>query len=124
EKAGRLDIKYRTAAGKHIIIELKKYDRRVETNTLLAQLRKYRSGLLKVLKAKFPNGQHIVECICILGSAPDPREEEMANRGLIAAIDARFMTYDELIQQTRDSYRDYIDKEKEITRIRALIDSI
>jgi hypothetical protein len=124
QKRGRLDIKYRTAAGKHIIIELKKYNRPTETNDLLVQIRKYRSAVLKVLKAKFPNEQHLVECVCILGEAPRPQDEERQNRDMFAAINARFKTYDELIQDSRNSYRDYLDKEKELTKIQALIESI
>lgn len=124
EKAGRLDIRYRTAAGKHIIIELKKYSRTVDANELMVQIRKYRTGLLKCLQAKFPNEQHLVEAICIVGSAPKPLEEEEANRNILAGVNARYITYDELIQQTRDSYRDYLDKQKDITRIQTLISSI
>jgi hypothetical protein len=43
---------------------------------------------------------------------------------MFAAINARFITYDELIQDSRNSYRDYLDKEKELTKIQALIESI
>jgi hypothetical protein len=124
QKKGRLDIKYRTAAGKHIIIELKKYNRPMETNDLLDQVRKYRSAVLKVLDTKFPGQQHLVESICVLGEAPKPQDEEKQNRALLGAVDARYITYDELIQQTRDSYRDYLDKQREITKIQALINSI
>ena len=37
EKLGRVDIKYRTAAGKHIIVELKKVGRKMELHELLQQ---------------------------------------------------------------------------------------
>jgi len=50
EKKGRVDIRYRTAAGKQIIIELKKYDRKVKTEDLSTQIRKYKSALEKCLK--------------------------------------------------------------------------
>src|SRR5579862_3057647 len=49
EKAARIDIRYRTAAGKHIIIELKKYGRKVTIEELLVQVRKYRDALRKCL---------------------------------------------------------------------------
>ncbi|MDQ3256747.1 MAG: hypothetical protein M3R15_23120, partial [Acidobacteriota bacterium] len=64
-----------------------------------------------------------IEAICIVGSAPKPVEEEEANRNILAGVNARYITYDELIQQTRDSYRDYLDKQKDITRIQTLISS-
>ena len=37
-QAGRIDIRYRTAAGKHIIIELKRYSVVVNTAELVSQL--------------------------------------------------------------------------------------
>ena len=92
QKKGRLDIKYRTAAGKHIIIELKKYSRQIEANDLLIQIRKYRSAVLKVLETKFPNQRHLIESICIVGSAPKPQDEEEQNRDMLAAVDARYIT--------------------------------
>jgi hypothetical protein len=52
------------------------------------------------------------------------REREKANREILRAVDARYITYDELIRQTRDSYRDYLKQQKEITRIQGLIDSL
>src|SRR5664280_1008879 len=60
ERRGRIDIRYRTAAGKNIIIELKKYDRSVALGELLDQLQKYRNALEKVLK-KFPDEPQDIE---------------------------------------------------------------
>ncbi len=63
EKKGRLDIRYRTAAGKHIVIELKKYKREIDIDELIEQVRKYRTTLTKCLEKKLPNEPHIVEII-------------------------------------------------------------
>ena len=124
QKRSRLDIRYRTAAGKHIIIELKKYKRAVEINDLLKQVRKYRTTLTKVLTGKLPGQQHSIEIICILGSPPQPLDEDETNRKELAVVNARYITYDELIQQTRDSYRDYIEGQQKLSRIQELINSI
>lgn len=124
EKAARLDIRYRTAAGKHIIVELKKYKRKVAVTELLDQLRKYRRALEKCLKSAQPIGQHVIECICILGSPPEPLDDDAENRKLLGAIGARYITYDELIQQTRNSYRDYLEKEEAISRIQQIVENL
>ena len=117
EKEGRIDIRYKTAAGKHIIIELKKYDRSVEATELLAQVRKYRSALEKCLKERFPAEPRVIECICVIGTPPEPKDKEEENIRLLQTINARYITYDTLIQQTLDSYEQYLDKEKEVSRI-------
>jgi hypothetical protein len=124
EKKGRIDIRYRTAAGKHIIIELKKYNRSVTVTELVEQITKYRRALEKCVEKAFPGKPQIIEAICILGSAPMPQDEDKRNREILRAADARYITYDELIQQTRDSYRDYLEKQKEISRIQSLIDTL
>src|SRR6266478_931292 len=124
EKKGRLDIRYRTAAGKHIVIELKKYKREIDIDELIEQVRKYRTTLTKCLEKKLPNEPHIVEIICVLGSPPKPQDQDKQNREHLKVENARYITYDELIQQTRDSYRDYLDAQKDIGRVQELINSI
>jgi histidine kinase/DNA gyrase B/HSP90-like ATPase len=124
EKKGRFDIRYRTAAGKHIIIELKKYNRKVKATALVDQVVKYKKALEKCLKKAYPDKPQIIEVICLLGTSPEPQDDDKMVRDLLAAADARYITYDELIRQTRDSYRDYLDRQKKISRIQALIEKL
>jgi hypothetical protein len=124
EKSGRVDIRYRTAAGKHIIIELKKYDRQVKIHELTEQIQKYTGALEKCLDKACPGKKHDIEVICILGNAPAPRDQDKKNRKMLEALDARYLTYDNLIQQTRESYRDYLARERKISRIQQLIEKI
>ncbi|MDQ2805993.1 MAG: ATP-binding protein [Chloroflexota bacterium] len=122
EKKGRFDIQYRTAAGKHIIIELKKYDRSVTIYALLEQVKKYRSALKKCLKEKFPTESRFIEIICILGSPPTPIEDEEENVQVLRTANARYITYDTLITQTKESYRDYLDAQKRVSRLTQLLE--
>lgn len=124
EKEGRIDIRYRTAAGKHIIIELKKYDRPVTVVALLEQLMKYRSALEKCLTTKFPSESHVIESICILGSPPEPRDRPQENIALLRQINARFITYDELIVQTLNSYQEYLERESKVSELIKLLDDL
>jgi hypothetical protein len=121
ERKARLDIRYRTAAGKHIIIELKAYGVTPNIYKLVEQIRKYDSAVKKVLKVTHPNDQHIVETICIVGHPPAPADENEANINMLRAANGRYLLYDELIRQTRDSYRDYILANAKIGRIRELV---
>lgn len=124
EKAGRIDIRYRTAAGKHIIIELKRYGVRTDVFMLAQQINKYRSALTKCLKTKFPDEPRAIECIAVLGSAPGPQGQEEQNAATLEAVGARFITYDTLIAQTLESYGDYLVKNKKLSELTRLIDSI
>jgi hypothetical protein len=123
EKRGRIDIRYRTAAGKHIIIELKKYDRKVEATELAKQVRLYKTALEKCLKKAFPlRENHDIEAICIVGSPPEGRDSE--NRETLRAVGARYITYDQLIRQTRESYADYLKTSEKISHIQQLVSKI
>ena len=125
EKRGRLDIRYRTAAGKHIIIELKKYDRKVEAEELSAQVRKYQSALRKCLVKAYPDEKEpAIETICILGSPPEPADQDKQNRDLLGASQTRYITYDQLIRQTRESYADYLKTNEKLSRIQKLVEQI
>lgn len=121
EKRARIDIRYRTAAGKHIIIELKKYSASVKNSELIEQIQKYRMALEKCLEERYGEEESIIEIVCILGSPPTPKKDDKRNREALKAHGARYTTYDTLIKHTRDSYRDWLDKEKELEGIRSLI---
>jgi hypothetical protein len=124
EKRARVDIRYKTAAGKHIIIELKKYDVEVNINVLLGQVQKYKIALKKCLKTVYPDHEPPFEIICILGSNPTPKEEDESNKTLLKVHNARYVTYDSLIKDTLEGYDSYLQKEKQSQRIRLLIESL
>lgn len=121
EKRARVDIRYKTAAGKHIIIELKKYNAVVKASALIGQVQKYKTALLKCLRKVYGVRTPPFEIICILGSPPTPAEDDEANRKGLEVHGARYITYDNLITNTLHSYDSYLQREKEAQRIRTLI---
>ncbi len=124
EKSGRIDIRYRSAAGKHIIIELKKYDKKVNVYDLMEQVNKYQTALEKCLNAVEPHQRHVVESICIIGSPPSPTDRPQMVEDSLRAARSRFILYDTLIAQTYDSYKDYLEAQKKISSLISLIDRL
>ena len=125
ERKGRIDIRYKTAAGKHIIIELKKYDRIVNSIELISQLRKYRDALAKCLRTRFPEEPAYIEMIAILGSPPGPEgSSDEENRKLLATINARYITYDQLVLEAERSYGEYLEKDKKISELIEIVDGL
>lgn len=120
EKKARWDIKYRTAAGKHVIIEMKRYGVTVTTGQLLDQLGKYRSALTKCLEENFPEEPRSIECIAVLGKPPHnvaPDEVDQALR----SINARVKTYDDLINGALKSYGEYLERHAQVGKLAELI---
>jgi len=123
ERAGRIDIRYRTAAGKNIIIELKRYSVVAKTSDLVAQIGKYRTALQKCLQTKFPEEPQQIECIAVLGTMPTDFDSAAVDKTL-AGIDARVVTYDDLIASALRSYQEYLDKHKEVSKLADLIERL
>ena len=124
EKRGRLDLRFQTVPGKHVIVELKRYGRRVTANDLASQLRKYRDALRKCLRAKFPADPQAIECIAVLGSEPTPLDDPETNFRVLDAIGARYVTYDELVMQAEASYRDYLDVKSRAMDLDSLLEEL
>lgn len=126
EKRGRVDIKYRSLVGKHVIIELKRAGRTVSAQELLQQGMKYRNALLKCLKAQGRDNEPF-EFIFIVGkplleeSYPDPNR---VIGSVLQALCGRVMLFSQLIASAREAYREYLVARERASRIRQLIDSL
>ncbi|MDE6265870.1 MAG: ATP-binding protein [Muribaculaceae bacterium] len=125
EKKARLDIRYISSTGKHIIVELKRYIPTYKVNvfSLHDQIYKYRKALHKCLRA-IGREHEPIEAICIIGKEilPDEMTLEEANQKL--AGDARIMTYDQIIFESMQSYSEYLKRQSGIGKIRKIIESI
>jgi len=123
ERRGRFDIRYRSTAGKHIIIELKKADVRINVYDLAKQVKKYKDALEHCIENNFPAEPRIVEVICLLGSRPTGASEEEINR-VLGSINGRYITYDTLIKDAEKSYKDYLDSKEALSRLAKIIEQL
>ena len=117
----RLDIKYTTVAGKHVVIELKRPGRSVTTDAIEAQLKKY----WRVLKREFHPGE--LEFVCVLSKRPDEwRDSDEAARAekSLEGINARIVTYHELIERAEKAYAEYAQSKKRLSGLHDLVDSM
>lgn len=125
EKKGRVDIRYKKTAGKHVIIELKRSSVKASTSTLMGQVDKYISALRKQLKVTNENGA--IEAICLVGKEltdwEDTERRQESERAL-EAKNIRVITYQQLIKDAEASYRQYLDKKQEKGRIKKILDEI
>lgn len=125
EKNSRFDIRYRSSAGKHIIIELKRYSPtyKVDVYDLMRQIDKYRSALHKCLK-NIGKENEPIEAICIIGDnvLKDDMTILTANEKL--GNSGRILTYDLVINDSLESYQEYLETQKEVGKLRELIDKI
>lgn len=126
ERKARIDIRYKNVAGKHIIIELKRYKMTYEydVHDATRQIEKYRDALRKCLKTVDPHKEYPIETILVVGpdafKGKDPVQIEKA----LASYDARLITYDQLILNAENSYSDYMEANKQASKIRSIVDKL
>lgn len=127
QQQARLDIKYTTTGNKHVIIELKRANRVLTTPDLFGQISKYYDAAEKVL-ARSVKGNEPIEIICVLGDWPrdwnDAPSSGLRYRESLRSLNARVVTYDQLIENALNAYQEYVDREQEAGRVYDLIQSI
>ena len=125
--SSRLDIYYRTTGNKHVIIELKRADRRLTTSDLLEQVSKYYSATENALAAADRMNEPI-EVVCVVGRKlrdwDDSPSGEARSRETLRVNHARIVTYDSLIDNALKAYQDYVDRGDEAGRVYRLIQEI
>jgi hypothetical protein len=126
EKLGRVDIKYRTSAGKHIVVELKKAGRKMALHDLEQQGRLYVDKLKKIAAAQNETSPNI-EVVFVLGK---PVEDELSNpervKYAMASVSpgSRIVHYDTLIKGAQSAYADYLEQSKKLDKLEAIVNGI
>lgn len=125
ELKGRLDIKYQTTSGRHVIIELKRANRKLDTTEVFKQASKYHSALKKLLAKTGSNDP--IDVICVVGQPltdwNEPQGAEESAKTLIAK-NIRVIMYNQLIQNAHKAYSDFLSKKRETGRVLEIIKSI
>ena len=127
EALGRVDIAYRTTANKHLIIELKKADRKLDLYDLAKQGTIYVEKLKKILLQtdglKNPN----IEVIFVIGTHLD---DEINNPDRVkdtlhgVSPGSRIVHYDALISNAQKSYQDYLAQNEHVNKLDELLSKI
>lgn len=126
EKMGRVDIKYKTVAGKHIIVELKRAERKMKLLELQEQGQLYVDKLKKILHSQGVNNPNI-EVVFVIGKPVDEEKDNVER--LKASMEAispgsRIVHYDTLIHGAEQAYSDYLEKTKELDKLESIVNSL
>ena len=127
EKLGRVDIAYRTNSGKHIIVELKKADRKMKLLELQEQGSIYVDKLKKILLGMPDGSSPNIEVVFILGYPTDDEKNnpERVKASMTAVSPgSRIVHYDALIQGAQNAYSEYFKKSKELDRLEEIVNRI
>ena len=126
ERNGRIDIKYLTTAGKHVIVELKRASVLTNTQELLGQITLYRDAMQKILLNMGKDASQI-DIVCVVGrdlkdwSNHNGKKE---SEDLLKVKGARVVLYDQLIENAFKAYEDFLEKSDQAGRVFRLLSSI
>ena len=107
EKYGRVDIRYRTVAGKHVVIELKRVSVRTGIYELAEQGAKYVDALKETLSPE-EKDRAPIEVVFVVGRNPDEPSDRIKSLMDSVSPGSRIVTYDLLIDRACQAYADYI----------------
>lgn len=122
QSKGRIDIRYRTNAGEHIIVELKRAGRVLSVVELLEQGDKYRDGLEKCLRQK--NGIDYIPNISVVFVVGEDLKEHPRNEyigSVLSSINARVVYYQQLINSAKSTYQEYMLKSEKVDKIENIL---
>ena len=128
EITGRIDIRYRTAAGTHVIVELKRYGEPCTIDDLITQGQKYYGGVASVL-AQQDSSDEPIEVVFVLGRAPRVNrshrydDREYVTRRL-DEINGRYVLYRQLVSNARNQYQDYLDATLRVHELERLLEAL
>ena len=125
ELNGRYDIKYKMTAGKHVIIELKRTNRKLDQYDLLRQVEKYGEALRKIVRAIGKNEP--VETVCLVGKDlvqwSDAEQRERSKKTM-EQQNVRVVLYHELIEDAYRTYNSFLELRHEHGRVYRLVKNL
>lgn len=125
DSGARIDIAYRNSAGRQIIIELKRPGlENLKFFKLLEQAKKYKDAITQFLREHndvFQGSTDAID-ICLLLEKDITTDEDQRN--MLKNTNARIITYKGLIENAFKVYQDYLNANKEASKIDQLVQKI
>jgi hypothetical protein len=79
--------------------------------------------LAAALKTKFDDNDPNIEVVALVGKIPQTPSPEQQQQ-LLRSINGRMITYDTLIQEALDSYKDYLEADERVSRLNTILDKV
>lgn len=118
QSKGRADIRYRTNAGEHIIVELKRAGRKLKATELAEQGRKYNAALKSCLR-KMHGSDYVanVSVIFVVGTDLEEHPDYDYINAQLRTVNGRFVYYQQLIDSAKSAYQEYMVKSADVDKI-------
>lgn len=125
----RIDLRYCNVQNRHVIIELKRPGVKPDIDVLYDQGLTYIRALTQILE-ETGRSDEPYEVIFVVGQKPGAKKTPPSknpddySRERVAELNGRVFRYQELIHRARAQYADYIEKNKNLTRVSEVLDAL
>jgi phosphoglycolate phosphatase-like HAD superfamily hydrolase len=125
----RMDLRYCNVQNRHVIIELKRPGVKPDIDVLYDQGLTYIRALTQILEETGRKDEPY-EVIFVVGQKPGAKKTPPSknpddySRERVAEINGRVFRYQELIHKARAQYSEYIEKNKDLTRVAQVLDAL
>lgn len=117
----RLDITYRASSGRHVVVELKRPSKTsLSYYQLYEQVSKYKDAIEAYYDLKEPNKPRPPLDIYVL-VAQTPTGFDESKRQSLAAVNGKFITYAQLINDAKSAYQQYLHVQTETGPLEAIL---
>lgn len=120
-------IRYRRVTSAHLIIELKRANRRLRKTEIEEQVKRYIGAVRSRLEQMNESRGAVVQAVCIVGRLPvgwDVVADRSADEASLRALSIRIITYDELIRNAHKAYQKFMKVSVPASEIRELVERI
>ncbi|BAJ73208.1 hypothetical protein MTES_0244 [Microbacterium testaceum StLB037] len=125
----RIDLRYCNVQNRHVIIELKRPGVKPDIDVLYDQGLTYIRALTQILE-ETGRSDEPYEVIFVVGQKPGAKKSPPSknpddySRERVAELNGRVFRYQELIHKARAQYSEYIEKNKNLTRVAEVLDAL
>lgn len=125
----RIDLRYCNVQNRHVIIELKRPEVKPDIDVLYDQGLTYIRALTQILE-ETGRQEEPYEVIFVVGQKPGAKKSPPSknpadySRERVAEINGRVFRYQELVHKARAQYSEYIEKNKNLTRVSEVLDAL
>lgn len=118
----RLDIAFRTIAGRHVIIELKRPQRKLKYTEVMDQCGRYRAAAIEQLGLIMNNQNdrvmhHSIEFVMVLGTPVVSELSEQETNDILRQASIRILYFDELLDTADRIYSEYLEEKGKHDRL-------
>lgn len=119
----RLDISYRASSGRHIVVELKRPKTFLKYYDLYEQVSRYKDAVAAYYTSKEPNKPiPPLDIYLLVGNTPTGFDE--SKRKSLAEVSGRLITYEQLINDARNTYQQYLNVTNLVSPLEKILEKL